>query len=355
MEKISDILRCVKENAKGMSDVGAFEQVEMSWADDFAQAKTAVSFLSQLPGTDEEAVAQAEQVGSLYIQWRSEGAPSTTSLIFAMAECVGLDHDAPFFKPLIAAGVLADMPSENSFHSNAHYRDVLCTAFRLVMLHQKTSKPEAQVSVEMVALFLMSVAVHDFTHDGGGNVQKDGTHTPMRLEKQAASNAASILQHFDLGSENLEKLESLILGTDVSLDGRGSSPSRFLKSVYAYHYSGDGRPEDSGVEALDRLLDDKELCLLAMMVEEADLFTSVGLNYDYARLTTVLVARESGVLSTTASTLHGFIEMMCSGMLLTPAGQMALGSSFALIEKQAAQDVGNNVDYDCGEVTLLAG
>jgi hypothetical protein len=140
----------------------------------------------------------------------------------------------------------------------------------------------------------------------------------------------------------------MILATDVSYGAQALSPSRILTRCYGHLFEGKDKPvvkaEDYKFLA-DNFLERKDLTLLAMMLEEADLFCSVGLSYDYAKMTTILVAEETEILSTKASTLHGFIEMICHGIMATPSARKLFKPTFEEIYKIASDDVRLDKDY----------
>lgn len=300
-----------------------------------------------VPLAANESAAATARMGELYMKWREEGddAPSIVAITACMAAYLEVGPDTKVAQTLMAGALLAGLPNDKPFHGNAHYRDILSTVFRLVTLHlylQRMDEETAVLDEEQCAMMLCAACVHDFCHDGRGN-NLEGVHTPMRLEKQAFDMAEPVLRLFGLPEDDIVRIRTMVLTTDVSYDDTGSSPSRRLRSAYAYHFEGKKAPLLCPV--LAPLKDDKALCLMAMMMEEADIYTSVGLNYDYARMTTVLVAQETKILSTKASTLHGFIEMICGGLLATPAAQHLFHDTFSRISTQAAEDVRLNVDY----------
>jgi hypothetical protein len=254
----------------------------------------------------------------------------------------------------MAGAFMADLPNDNAFHGNAHYRDITATVFRILtsflQLHRKQAelaKDFPVLSHKHQALLLCAASVHDFCHDGKGN-SEDGQHMPMRLEQKAYECASPILSEIGLSDADLHDLHLMILATDVSYGAQALSPSRILTRCYGHLFEGKDKPvvkaEDYKFLA-DNFLERKDLTLLAMMLEEADLFCSVGLSYDYAKMTTILVAEETEILSTKASTLHGFIEMICHGIMATPSARKLFKPTFEEIYKIASDDVRLDKDY----------
>ncbi|GEM_PF-1334644 len=316
------------------------------FAKDIACAYSDVTGLAA-PLEPQDSAQATRNMGELYLKWRDEGAeaPSMAALVAIMMHGLGIQGDSALAHTVLAAALLAEIPNDKPFHGNAHYRDILCSTFRLLTLHRHRAsidKDLYDLPPETAALMLVAACVHDYCHDGRGN-NIDGVHTPMRLEKNAFDKAEPSLRQFGLPQSELERVRVMILTTDVSFDDMGSSPSRRLRAAYAHHFEGKHAPKLCPV--LVPLAEDKTLSLMAMMLEEADIYTSVGLNYDYARLTTVLVAQETKILTTKASTLHGFIEMICGGLMASPASRLLFNETFQAISRQAAEDVRANIDY----------
>jgi hypothetical protein len=295
-------------------------------------------------------VFYAQKVADIYLSWRDKGlnscAPTMSQIISGVLSKLGVDHNSRLGQVCIAAALLSDLPNENKFHSNAHFRDITLTALRLCTLQNDLST-DHRLNDDNICLVLIAALLHDFGHDGQGNAV-DGVHEPMRLEQRAFSLAEPVLKLFDLTDEELNRIRIMILCTDVSYGPMALSPSRVLNKCYRYFYNDTQKP-DISVEAYrfvaDALLEDKTLCLMAMILEESDIFTSVGLSYEYAKMTTLLVAEETEILKGNASTLHGFIEMICQGLISTPAATFLFADTFAKVYAQASDDVQNNLDY----------
>lgn len=309
------------------------------------------------------------RIGDLYIMWRArighveagndaaimEGyTPPMVCLMANMLENLGGAWEGKYARAAMASAFMADLPNDNPFHGNAHYRDVTATTFRILVAYQQLRAAKdldcslfPELDMKDMALLLCASAIHDFCHDGKGN-NLEGRHVPMRLEQGAFDNAMQGLIAMGLDENDLHKIRIMILTTDVSYSAQALSPSRILTKCYGYWFEGKDKPvtnaEDYSFLA-DALCADNKLTLMAMMLEEADLFCSVGLSYEYAKMTTVLVAEETKILSTKASTLHGFIEMICNGVMASPASRKLFKSTFEHVYKNASEDVRKDRDY----------
>lgn len=320
-----------------------------------------ISLLSQSVNEIDDLKQHMRVIGDLYLSRRANAKangdakidiPSSLTLfVIAIIKKLDMGDNERLAKALVAAAMLGDLPNHNPFHSNDHFRDITATVLRMCNVHNDLVnmgeiEHDALTSND-ICLMLIAACIHDFCHDGCGNTL-DGVHIPMRLEKRAFSMAQPVLKLFDLSDEELKLIEMMILCTDVSYGDKGYSPSRILNKFYKYHFEANDLPNitsDDYSHLADYLKDHKKTVLMAMMLEEADIFTSVGLSYEYAKLTTTLVAAETDILRGTPSTLHGFIEMICHGLISSPAAQFLFSEPFDKIYKQVSKDVHDNHDY----------
>jgi hypothetical protein len=335
------------------------------------EVESAISLLS-LDCTDiVDMPDYTKRVGDLYLLWRAHDqdlslpsskddeqaymTPALSCLVASMLAFLEIPSDNIYARAAMVGAFLADLPNKKLFHCNAHYRDVTSTVFRILTAFRQLRNQDddlqakyPELNERQQALLICAATIHDFCHDGKGN-SKDGEHIPMRLEAKAFHCASPVLNKIGLSTEDLEDLRLMILATDVSYGEQALSPSRVLTRCYDYIYGDADEPviaADDYKFMIDSFMDRKSLTLMAMILEEADLFTSAGLSYEYAKMATVLVAKETEILSTKASTFHGFLEMICGGILKTPAGQKLFKPTFDQIYKIVSEDVKNDTDYD---------
>jgi hypothetical protein len=84
---------------------------------------------------------------------------------------------------------------------------------------------------------------------------------------------------------------------------------------------------------------------MSVLLGEADIAMSSGLDYPFSKEMTKLVAQESSILQPSANTLKGFMEVICHGGYLSRAAQMTLGQSFQAILLEAETDAEKGVLY----------
>jgi hypothetical protein len=343
-------------------DQSVIDETRISWSDaierldlDLKGFEADFTLLEQGKDQAGEILDESElsrHYGDMYLRWRKDGAPSNLCLSLVFAKALEVQEQTTEEELLIAAALISMIPLKNAFHSNAHLRDVTTTLFMLCQwMYDAQSKRNTQVSdlpdleAEDFAALITSGFIHDFLHDGKGN-SPSGTHVPMLLESKAANEAIALLKAADIRlTHSQEQMITLsVLSTDVTADARGYSPSRYVHNNYDMHFKGKA-PSQWDIDALKAFRNGPKMCLAAMLLEEADLFTSAGLNYDYARFSTVILGTENDRLETDASTLHGFLEMICGGLLTTPAGKALLTKTHLEILNEAGKDAAQKVDF----------
>ena len=345
------------------------KRLEGSFSKHYDHARQATALLSLDVSKIESVNEYTNQIGALYLLWRGytefaagmnskshirtlvsskiTEAPALPALVMSMLDVLGADIDGRLAKIALAASILGDIPNAENFHNNAHYRDITSTIFRLITCADQLKETKIQLDLDDKILMLIAACIHDYAHDGQGNMH-GGIHLPMRLERKALDYSLPILKLFGLRDDEQARLETMILCTDVSCGPQGLSPSRILSKVYNFHYNHWPNPKIKSLEyapLYQALMADEKTCLMAMMLEEADIFTSVGLSYDYAKLTTILVAKETKILSTKASTLLGFIEIICDGLIASPAACHLFSEGFEEIYIQVGKDVMDDIDF----------
>lgn len=235
-------------------------------------------------------------------------------IVVELSQAINLPEGHPMLMPLLMAAILGGVPMLQEFHSHHHTREVVCIASILALLHN-TQKPFTD-SKTRLAEIIIAACIHDFAHDGQGN-RANNNHTPMRLENRALAKAEPYMEAVDIPDASWQRIKAMVLATDVSKgDADDTSPAEWMRKAFL----GEALATDCPV-VLQPFFTDRELATQAALLEDADLGTSAGMPYEFARRMTALIAQETKVLSPTPQTLIGFIDHICKGAYITDAAR----------------------------------
>jgi hypothetical protein len=276
-------------------------------------------------------------------QWRGK-APFNATVVKTALDYFGIDVDSPLYHCALVGGVLADVPHDNPYHNNHHFREVLFVLCLLMANHNNAATDKTKIlTKDEITILIIAAAIHDFAHDGRGNMIK-GTHIPSRTEKYSLKTAAPFLKNAGITNDVLKQLEIMLICTDVSRSEAGRSPSGMCRDIFLAHEY-DNVSAVNVPEFYQPLIQNRKISFMATLLCEADIAVSTGLTYDYAQKMTRLVAEESEVLQPSANTLHGFMEVICHGGFLTQTSKTLMGDNFQSILLQAEDDKDNNILY----------
>lgn len=284
-----------------------------------------------------------DSLANLFMEWRNNVPPTMPALLGFACDYFKIKSTHRLFSTALAACVLSEIPHINSYHNNHHFREVFTVTICLCAMHNEVAGRANRLDATDILLLLTAAAIHDFGHDGRGNIM-DGDHYPMRLEQRSFDYAKPFLMAAGASADDLDIIRGTILGTDVSKSAQYDSQSNCLKSIYQAHRGRAAMPEKE-CETLHVLKTSQKATLLAMLMAEADIAPSTGLNYDFSMYSTVLVARESSILQPSANTLYGFMKHICNGEYLTQAARTLMAENFTAISLQAEQDSEENRLY----------
>lgn len=242
--------------------------------------------------------------------------PSLKSLVLKFAERLDIDQQESAFKTLKKAAVLGDIPNNLPFHGNPHFKKVLLSTMRQIVMHDRLCSPEARLTSSEKCLLMAAACIHDVGHDGKGNMEQ-----LFRLEQQALDISVPFLKEGD-NQEWLDDLNILVLCTDVSNSPNADSPLIQLKQAYKHYVDGQGNAPDL-MEPLARLKDNPRLCRLAMMFEEADLMPSLVFGYERSLKENRLVAEEIGTQAGAPFMMYFVDNIFCG--FTTPEGKTNSG------------------------------
>lgn len=321
----------------------AFDVCRASFHDDMALVNEAKAPIVG-PIESRLQVEWGKTLSDYFMRWRHDIPPTIPAFLALACDHFGIEGDHRLLPAALTASVLAETQHLSAYHNTNHFREVFVMVMRLCSTHNRFNDiPHDRFYPTDVLLMLIAAAIHDFAHDGQGNFI-DGKHMPSRLEKQAFIQAKPFLEKAGMTDDELNIVELMILSTDVSHGKSYQSPSTLLRQAYEAHYSGKKSMPDMPI-VMQRFSFDDKLCLMAATLCEADVAPSTGLDYEFSKFTTTLVAEESGVLTPAATTLHGFMTQICHGRYLTPAARHLMAENFTGISLQAEEDSERNVLY----------
>jgi hypothetical protein len=288
-----------------------------------------------------EQVEWGRDMAIVFEQWRDGIPPFMPSLLSVACDYFDIIDHSPLLDVALSACILSEIPHFNPYHNNHHFREVMTMVICFCAHHNRIYQDKTLSSDDILTV-ITAAAVHDFAHDGQGNVT-DGHHIISRLEQKAYDETAPFLKAAGADDELCDLIHALILGTDVSKGTEGKSPSEILRDIYKAHI---GKGEMPFIhDSMVILTKDMKFALMGLILNEADIAPSTGLSYDYAIKMTVLVAKESSVLQPSATTLNGFMKHICHGQYLSGVARHLMAENFTAISLQAEQDSEDNRLY----------
>ena len=330
---------------------------DVSWASRDAvhqTTKKVIQFLDQdlaaleaeagfLFAIDQEAQGLTRQTTDILRRWHlAERAPSLTALSIFAIQNLKLKLSPEIEKSLLAASVLGEVENNLPYHNNMHYKKVLMQTIRLIAVHNNIYHDTAQeFDTRKISLLMLAACIHDLGHDGRGNTIK-GVFEQGRLEKRAFRLAASYLESCGLPQQDLAMIEVMLLCTDVAPLGDPSNPVNQMKAAYRYHFL--GQKKKIGPLNLDEELSvlqkDADLSLMALILHEADIGTSAGLDYNLTTYETAQLMREMGEEQAFPQDVVDFLNDICQRVMLSDSAQRLFAANmariFALAEKEIA-------------------
>ncbi|MDB2682983.1 hypothetical protein N9Z27_01880 [Alphaproteobacteria bacterium] len=347
LEDVKDILFSLEPegnwaNKQIIRDTYAEIQGNLNEDIDFLSINAAFIF-SKDHSTDD---LTAETVDLLRHWYLMNHAPSLLSLCMFAVENFQIDIDGDLKQALVMACVLGEVPNDLSYHSTLHYKKVVLQMIRLISIHNGIYKDTDNFcDGTNIAFLLMASCIHDLGHDGKGNTLK-GVYHQARLERISY---AILVKYFNAigfkDTENYQKmmddLRLVLLCTDTSPMGDPASFANQMKTAYRVHFlnqkSGyEGMNLDPEVRALET---DEKLTVMALLLHEADMATSSGLNYEITSFETTLFYREINQPEAKPSNVIDFMNTICQRQVLSSAGQKLYSANMARILALAEKEI----------------
>jgi hypothetical protein len=223
------------------------------------------------------------------------------------------DVPAPFRRALEALGHEADRSGiDNAYHNPAHTRDVAVIWANLARLHEALARSDdslVPLRPQDVAAGICAALGHDLLHDGVGNVV-GGTRSEdplqrvaFRLERIAASRVRAVLGAAGLEPAMAAGITAAILVTDP------------VEGFAALKAAGDVAPMGEFAPLADATWQ-----LMAQMLRDADLLTSIGLTATEYDRQSALLAQEIGEDLNTAESAAQLFDRAAVERFASPAG-----------------------------------
>lgn len=323
---------------QGSSDV---INVVDSFERHYAAARTAIQPFFKKQGDDSYQTQQAIQV----IKQQEQGAYSITALACAALQCLGFTTgDEDIILPVAVASLLSDISSNEDveYHNGLHFMRVVTHSIRLISTHNFLEQPKLDKS-ETTKL-IIAACIHDLGHDGTGNIV-DGIYHMARTELESFNLAKPFLEKSGLSKSDLDDIKVMLFTTDVTMFPEVTSPLDYLQAAYTLHLSGK-KSDIEFIPMLSALENRKDLCLLSMLLHEADIMNSAGVSYEITREESIKVSQEVGRHDSLPEHTMMFLEKICHGSFLTNAAKHLGNKNLKSIMRQVSEDHENgNASY----------
>ena len=257
-----------------------------------------------------------------FVQWR-EKPPVMSAVLLAAAEALKLEGDDPAVMAAAMASFAADVPLNNAYHDNSHFREVTAMVAVYCKVNQQLAAQgvagATPLSSSDMAKCVLAAMGHDLLHNGGGNTV-DGVHQQYRLEDRAIAAIDPFMKLAGMSDADRLEVATLIRVTDVSAPKGGMSPHKVLRKLMA------GEPVDVPPE-LQSIASDARLRNMAALMSDADLAPSAATNYITSRRQLHRVSAENPALPATDQSLSGFLSFVVEKEFVSPAARYLSQSS----------------------------
>lgn len=342
-KRLQRLSNCIMET-KGVSDemrhkaLATMKKALENWSQDSQICKEIEPLFQPVTAHIPEAMAD------LFLDWMKQGkVPSLLSVLGKVTTIMEIDENYPLLDMAACAAILGDTQGDTlPFHNKTHVLQVTLVASVLGFHHNRLNPYEPLEVSDFLSLFT-AACIHDLGHDGQGNYMADGRHLPSRLEIQSVEMAEPFLRRTCEDEDVINRIGLMVVTTDVSESDGNPSPASMLKFIMRARMGGASMPPVP--MHLNALSHDARLGLLALFLEEADLIPSMALSYELSRNRTVAIAKETEKLSPDARTLHGFINKICDGMVMSDVGSTLFGDSFDVIKNRAEKEQEKDVSF----------
>ena len=317
-----------------------FRQVIQHLPEDLETLRREAGFVFSVENEPENLT---EQTVELFRRWHlAKRSPSLAALVIFALENLKPDLPPEIARAVLAAGVLGEVENNLRYHNNLHYKKVILQIMRLITVHNTIYEgTDRALDGRQAGLLLLAACIHDLGHDGKGNTIK-GVFEQGRLERRAMDLAQPYFEACGMDARDIAKVRVMILCTDVAPLGDPANPVNQMKAAYRYHFL--GQKKKIGPLNLDPdlmpLQNDPVLTMMSLILHEADIGTSAGLDYTITAFETSSYKRELGEERAYPRDIIDFLEDICQRRMLSAAGERLFAANmariFALAEKEVA-------------------
>lgn len=225
----------------------------------------------------------------------------------------------------------------HAYHNLNHMMYVAVIVTILIAYHQKEIAPinNHVLALDDQLILLLVALVHDVGHPAKGN-PKD---SPYRNEEITYRFITNTIEENTLPNSVMDDIKILLYATSPA------GPYQFLKANNLFKQAGiwGQKPDDYDdpkFEPIIRLTQDRKLCLMASLLNDADLSLGAGLGKVHALNATKAVLQEVGIDAITQDSLHAhhtsFLQRVFGDTgFLSMAGRALMNENyFRLIEKK---------------------
>ncbi len=342
-----EILRSISPDNSWVSKdtlIDAVEKVQANYEKCECQAKKA---LDDIFASSCEVAESTSKTSTLIKSWHDGDqefcAPSIISYLIDH-----FDFDKGQHKDLILlmfiASVLAEVDNDLPYHNNLHFRKVLLHAARMADTHNKLFKNSIGSLTHLdIAMLIVAACIHDLGHDGTSNIV-DRKYIMARIETRSFNYARPFLEKSQVSSKILDDIFIMLIVTDTAPFGDPISPSNQIKVAYEYHYGIKGHGDLNLSNELSLLEDNDRLSLLCVILHEADIMNSAGVDYEITCYESVSISKEFGESGAYPEDTLLFLDKICNGGFCSDAGSFLADDNLALIKDKIMKDFksGNN-------------
>lgn len=246
--------------------------------------------------------------------------------------------------PVLAAAVLGEVNNDLPYHNNCHYRKVLLHTIRLIAAHNHIFK-EANLGLDQqkITLLLAGACAHDLGHSAQGNFD-NRKYVFASQELRSFRYVKPFLLDMGFTSSMCDDLSLMIVTTDVTPFGDPLSPSNQLRAAYEYHFGTSEYDDNLQLRAELKVLEENsKLCLLSMLLHEADLMNSAGVDYNITIDESRKISQEIGKVITSPEDTYLFLKVICHEKMITDAAQFIAGDNLRNIISRVCDDINQGV------------
>ena len=253
---------------------------------------------------------------------------------------------------ILTAALAAEIPLQSAYHNNTHFFKVVFQAICILAICKKHTDLPFNLDERDMAMVLVGACIHDLGHDGGDHyktiMEGAAQDYPHVMEEKAFQSGILFLEEAGLDDETVKAiLHLMVLCTDVQGYEGKDSPSTQVRAAYKFHYpvsKSETRMEKISPAALiepefSALIEDPKLCVLALILHEADIATSAGMNYSITQEETRLLAKEWGDEPPKPSQIVRFLEDICELEMVSPPAQILYSENLKDIYQQVLNDI----------------